>query len=146
MGEKKQKEKTTSFEVKGYHLKPLKLWLDIPMHREKAIARNKIVKLINEKLNEYEENRLLLVKEYAKKDAEGEAIMTEDGENYEMDDLKGFVEAFGVIKNAPVIFDLLPSNRNEWRTIRDIIKKTDIEMDVITTEFWEEVTSAMEKI
>lgn len=116
------------------------------MHREKAIARNKIVKLIDEKLNEFEENRLALVKDYAKKDAKGELMMTEDGENYEMNDLKGFIEAFSIVKDGPVIFDLLPSNRNEWRTVRDIIKKTDIEMDVLTTEFWEQVTGAMENI
>jgi hypothetical protein len=142
----KKKEKAPSVEgvsLKYYMLQPIVQFLNIPLHSEKAIARNRIVKLISEKHEELEAVRMDLIKEHAEKDADGSPKMSEDKSHYIMKDDAAFDAEWQVLKNQEVVFDLLPSNRNYWRVAREIIKYTKEQMTYEKTEIWEAIVEAL---
>lgn len=141
---KEKKEAVSSFELQNYMLKPLRSWLNAPLHSEQAVARNRVVKILDEKISLFETDRMELVNKYGKKDTEGELIIGENG--YEFEDMKTFAAEYEVISTQPAIFDLLPSNRVYWKGILPVIKNTQEEMDIFTTEIWEQVIEIIGKI
>lgn len=146
---KKEKggEKADSFTVTNAMLKTFNLFLNIPLHSEQAVARNKVINLIKEKFEEFEVNRLAIVKDHSKKDPKtGEMVMNEEGTNFIMKDIIAFNDAYEKLRQLPVVFDILPSNRQSWRIARDIIKSTKVEMDVEETEHWEKIIEALDTI
>lgn len=143
-GEKK--EKVNSFSIQNIKLKPLYVWLSIPQHSERAIARNRVVALIKEKMQEFENDRLQLIEEHVKLDDKNERMTTEDGSEFLMKDDAAFDAAWEVLKKQHVTFDILPSNREHWRIAREIVKGTNDEMDIATTDFYEEILTALENI
>lgn len=145
---KKEKggQKADSFTVTNAMLKTFNLFLNVPLHSEQAVARNKVIGLIKEKFDEYEVNRQALVKDHAKKGSDDELLMNEEGTNYIMKDIVAFSDAYEELRAVPVIFDILPSNRSAWRIARDIIKSTKAEMDVEETEHWEKIQEALNTI
>lgn len=145
---KKETKKADSFSLKNYMLKLLNVMLSVPLHSEKASARNKVLKLIAEKLELFEEDRMEIIKKYAKKDNEGELVMevTDKGKNYILEDEKSFSTEYEVIAQQEVIFDILPSNRGNWKLMLDVIKDTKLEMDPSDTEAWETIIEALKTI
>lgn len=145
---KKEIKKADSFTVKNYMLKLFGALLAVPLHAEKASARNKVLKLIGEKIDLFETDRMELVKKYGKKDTEGELIMemTDKGKNYVLEDQEAFSTEYELIAAQEVIFDVLPSNRANWKLMLDVIKSTKLEMDPIDTDTWEVITEALKTI
>lgn len=139
-------KKADSFTVTNAMLKTFNLFLNIPLHSEKAVARNKVINIIKEKFEEFETNRLAIIDDHVKRDTKGEMVMNEEGTNFIMKNIMAFDDAYSNLCNLPVIFDVLPSNRPSWRIARDIIKSTKVEMDVEQTEHWEKIIEALDTI
>jgi hypothetical protein len=149
--QKKHQEKKTNtvstFEIKNKLLRVFNLLIDVPLHSEQAVARNRISKLIQEKFAEFETDWLELIERYAKKDEKsGEKILDEDGKNFLLADSKGFDREWEILRNTPAVFDVLPSNRQYFKTIAKVIQDTDMKMDIELTDLWEELLDAFKEI
>lgn len=142
-----KKEKATSVQIKNWMLSPFYAWLDIPLHSEQAVARNRIAKLLKEKAEDFETDRLEAIEKYKVYDPiTKEAILSKgkDGKDvFKISDLPAWEKEYEVLRNQVVFFDLLPSTRPYWKIVRELIKNTKIDMDIETTNLWEELLEAM---
>lgn len=144
--QEKESDKVSSFQLKNKMLKFFNLLIDVPLHSEQAVARNRISKLIKEKFDEFEADRLDLIEKYAKRDDKNEKMLDEEGKNYILADIEGFDRDWELLRENVAVFDILPSNRQYWRTIRDVVKNTKVEMDIETTDTWEEIMETLKNI
>lgn len=149
--QKKHQEKKTNtvstFKIKNKLLRVFNVLIDVPLHSEQAVARNRISKLIEEKFAEFETDRLDLIERYAKKDEKtGEKILDEEGTNFLLADSKGFDRDWEILRNTPAVFDVLPSNRQYFKTIAKVIQNTDMKMDIELTDLWEELLDSFKEI
>lgn len=144
--QKKEQEKVSSFQVQNKVLKFMNALIDVPLHSEQAVARNRISKAIQEKFDEFEKDRLDLIEKYAKRDDNNEKMLDEEGKNYILENIEGFNRDWELLREQHAVFDVLPSNRQYWRTIRDVVKNTKLEMDIELTDMWEELLEALKTI
>lgn len=139
--------KASSIEFKNYMLQPIIAWLNVPQHGDKARARNRVVKLIAEKYADFEKERLALVEKYSKKDDDGKSVLEETGDEnkkrFIIEDQEAFDAEWKPLRTEIAIFDILPSNRNDWRVVREIFEKSTVEMDIETTDFYEAILTAL---
>lgn len=143
---KEVKEKKNSFSIKKKTLKFFTILLSAPLHAEKARARNKVLKLVEAEFNNFDTERLELIKQYGKKNADGELELDEAGKNYLIDDLQAFNTAFEILENEEVVFDILPSNREYWKLMIDVINNTTLELDPVATDTWDEIIDNLKAI
>lgn len=123
------------------------IMLNVPLHSEKARARNRIIEIVGQKFKEYDKDRMDLVTKYGEKDPKtGELAMDEDGKNYKIKNHEKFNLDFIKLINADVVFDILPSNREYWRLVKGVIENTKVEMNVQDTANWEDILLVLETI
>lgn len=141
------KGKIATVQLKNWMLSPLYAWLNIPLHSEQAVARNRIAKMIQEKAEDFENDRLQAIEKYKVYDPVTNEAVTMKGKEgkdvFKITDEKAWADEYEVLKNQIVIFDVLPSNRAHWKIVRDLIKNTKIDMDIDTTALWESLLEAM---
>jgi hypothetical protein len=141
-------KKKDSITFKNMHLKPLLKWLDIPLHSQKAIARNRICEIIQDRFDLFEKDRIAILEKYAEKE-KGQLKIEKDKDgrlNYVLSNREKFNSEFSVINEENVIFDILPSNREYWKIVRDIFESSKVEMNIETTQFYEFVLKTLENI
>lgn len=162
MSKKNTKEKSLSF--KNSHVDSLLSFItevtktaengesvDRPLllHGAKARARNKITDILFIKVKEIEKNRFDIIKKYSEKDKGGEPKRTEDDKGYvlQKDKIAKFDEEFTKLMEEDCVFDILPSNAEQWRLIKEfVLKDIKTEMDYKQTQAYEEICEAFEKI
>lgn len=144
--QEKDTNKVSSFQLKNKMLKFFNHLIDVPLHSEQAVARNRISKLVKEKFDEFEADRLDLIEKYAKRDDKKEKMLDEKGENFLLEDQEAFERDWEILRSQEAVFDVLPSNRQYWRTIRDVVKNTKLEMDIELTDMWEDLLEALKSI
>jgi len=131
-------------------IRQIYIWLDVPLHSEKARARNRIVAILKSFYEESEETRMKIVEKFARKEADGTLKILTDvvtgSTSYDIADRKRFDEAWIKAQAVQYTFDILPSNRDHWRVVRGIFENTKIEMDIDMTDTWEEIITALEQI
>jgi hypothetical protein len=159
--EKKEK-KVEGFVVKKYTLLKIADWLSniirnpgseneskIPfaLHGPDSRSRNKIHRIIVERAKEVEDQRMELVKKHAKKNDNDEPMFDEATGKFDIIDMVKFNEEFLVLMNEESVFDILPSNSQDWRIVKDIfLNRLKSEMTVEDTIVYEEVCQAFEAI
>lgn len=135
---------------KNVDLKTLIAWLDVPLHSQQAIARNRVCEQIGVVFNAFEKERLALVEKYGDRDPKTNEIIiitNPDGStNFKLKDKKAFEAEYNPLADTDAIFDILPSNRQHWKTVREIIASSKMPMDVAITTFWEGVLKALENV
>lgn len=137
--------KASSFTLANWKMKVIiETWLNTPLHSEKAIARNRVVKMMTEKFEDFEKDRLALVEQHGKRD-EDKNLIIKDG-SYVMIDEEAFQKEWALLKDTEAIFDILPSTRPYWKTVRDIIKDSKVEMDIEATDIYEELLEKLKQI
>lgn len=144
--QEKELDKVSSFQLKNKMLKFFNHLIDVPLHSEQAVARNRISKLVKEKFDEFEADRLDLIEKYAKRDDNKEKMLDAEGVNFLLEDQAGFERDWEILRNNVALFDVLPSNRQYWRSIRDVVKNTKLEMDIELTDMWEELIEALKTV
>lgn len=144
--QEKESDKVGSFQLPNKMLKFFNHMIDVPLHSEQAVARNRISKLIKEKYDEFETDRLDLVEKYAKRDDKNEKMLDEEGTNFLINDQGSFDREWELLRSQVATFDVLPSNRQYWRTILDVVKNTKLEMDIELTDMWEELIEALKTV
>ena len=119
-------------------------WLNVPLHSEQARARNKIVDILNTEFEIFEKERIAICDKYTDRTPEDNKPIMQDGHYKIKDEHKEtFDKEWKDLQDAPVTFDILPSNREHWRIVRNVIEKTNREMDIDQTAFWEKILEAL---
>ena len=153
-------EKKVALTLKNYHLTYLfdtnpsatqGNWLNTPLHNKQARARNRFLKIISERNQELEDNRMELLKQYCKKDKEGEPVMkkTDNGlQEYDFveEDYEKFQKEYGEMQIEDFIIDILPSNKEDIMIVRDILDDLKKPLELRESFVYEEVMTAFEKI
>lgn len=147
-----KKTKTTAvantITLKNDDLGTLISWLSLPLHSEKASARNRIVKLLQAEGEIFDNVRQeALEKHKITKDGKAETWKDDKGKTFfKLKDDAKWAEEYQKLSLLPVTFDVLPSNRESWRIVRSILADTKNEMDVPTTDWWESVLVALKNV
>lgn len=135
-----------SFGLKNVDLKHVHYFLDVPLHSEKAVARNRVLALVEEKFEAFQADRMVLVEKYGKRDKDDQLVKSEDGSRFLLKDEKTFANQYEILEQQEAIFDVLPSNRGYWKTVRDIIRDSKKELDIEQTDFYEEILEKLKAI
>lgn len=140
----KEDNSIKSIKLKNSQLKGLILFLNIPLHSQKARARNIIYKLVNPFTEEYETERMKLIEKYGSKNKKGELeFIDEEKTEYKIVDKEKFEKSFEKLKNVEIVFDVLPSNKEAWKIVKQIVEDTKVELDITLTDFWEELLESL---
>ncbi len=143
----KEKQK---IEIQFGLLKQILEWLDIPLHGQEARDRNAVFKIIKEKFDEYEKERMVIIEKYCKREKDGSLKMVVDpfsgGKKYDIENMESFEKDFRELSESVAIFDVLPSTKNGWVVVKKIFADTKKAMDIETTTFWEKILLALENI
>jgi hypothetical protein len=136
----KKETKIEALNFKNYQLELLSKMLDVPLHSEKARARNRFFKVVQPKIQtKNTEHDALLVK-YGKKSDKEKNQFTIKPES-----LEKFSAEIKKLNNEPCIIDLLPSVKADMPAIKDILKNSKVEMNITETEIYEEIMTEIEK-
>lgn len=152
MSKKKQKNvnQVDSIVLSVKLIRQIYIWLDIPLHSEKARARNRIVAILKSFYEESEETRMKIVEKFARKEADGTLKIITDvatgSTSYDIEDRKRFDEAWIKAQGIEYTFDIMPSNRDHWKVVRGIFENTKMEFDIEMTDTWEAIINALENI
>lgn len=167
---KKESKKGDSFSLRAELLPNLLIWLKwiiknpgsaeqtnvpLPLHGPDARARNRFFTMVELRVKETEVLRTEILNKYAKKDKKGEVIMT-PSENpmrpeprhsftpeNEAKAEKELVELF----NSLIIFDVLPSNKDDFKAMKDIfLNKLRSEFSTEDSIIYEEICQSFEKL
>ena len=114
-----------------FQLKMLYKWLDIPLHGEDVRVRSRFLKMISPILDGSEHERLTLLKEFAKKDGDGNPVFLKDekGEptdNFDLSvaDLKKFQKRMAEVNGQEHVVPLLTKDQvSDVRAFRQILEK-----------------------
>lgn len=148
----KEKIEVKAIMLKNYHLpyligtKPGEGWLDIPLHGKEARARNRVVSLLAARMQENEKERIVLLEKYGKKDKDNVLVMDEK-RHYQLEDQEGFAKDFDELMNTDAVFDILPSNKEDFKVVAQIILEgLRREFNIEETQYYDEMCKAFEKI
>jgi hypothetical protein len=96
---------------------------------QKSRARTKFVKLTVKHLEEVEEGRMQLIKQYSNLDENGEPklITSEDGKNqvFDIKDLNAYAREYDVLMNENFIIEETESNKNMLDAVKEAVLETD---------------------
>jgi len=116
------------------------------LHGQKSRSRNRITRILKERVDEYEVERRGLLEEYGKKDKEGKLVMTPGGGNFVIVDQKRFTKEFEELLDSNVVIDVLPSNKEDFVVVRDIILNLQRDFNYQQGELYESICSKLEKV
>lgn len=121
-------------------------WLERPLTGKDARARSRVVKVLKEKHADFDAARLELLKNLAEKDENGEAKTKDGAFDLSPDNLKKFTADYDELVNEPCIIDVLDSNREDLKTLTEILKSGPASpMGANDGIVYEEVTERFEK-
>ena len=122
--------------------------LDVPLHGRHLRGRNRVVALLREASSQHEAERIAKLKTLAAKDDKGEAKIrpVELGGGYDLapDALKEFRKWYGESMNGAMSLAVTPETRDDLRTALDILRNTDVAMDIKTSDVHEAIVEAFE--
>lgn len=134
--ESKQPE-LQALNLKNYQLELLGTILDVPLHSERARARNRFYKIVQTKVGDKEKGRIELLEKYGK--------LNKEAHKYDIKDVKKFNEEWTKLQQEACIIDVLPSVKADLPIIKDILKNSKVEMNITDTEIYEEIMTEIEK-
>lgn len=105
--------------------------------------------LCTERVREIEKARVELAKTYAKKDDDGKIVQVagDKGLRYDFEDeaYVKFISELANILKEPITLDILPSNVENWKKIKEIVLDTKEVISAEDAEWYEEVCSLLEQ-
>jgi uncharacterized Fe-S cluster-containing protein len=133
-----KKAEIKALTLKNYQLKTILNILDVPLHSERARARNRFYKIISAKENERETERIKIAEKYGK--------LNKERMVYEFKQPEKFSKEFSKLQNEVSIIDILPSVKADLPIIKEIINNSKIVMNFTETEVYEEIIAEFAKI
>lgn len=125
--------------------------LNVPLHGPQLRARNRFARLVRDRLEFLDDNRVKAAEGYADKDKEGKPKFKIDAdgkptEEYELSpkNLKKFDEEMTAFRKEKWVIDLLPSIKPDLVLVRPIVLETKIDLGTVDGYVYEEIASAFE--
>lgn len=136
----KKETKAEALTLKNHQLKLLSEIIDIPLHSEKARARNRFGKILFEKIDTIEKERVALCEKYGK--------YNNDRKAYDIDlkNIEKFNKEYGKLMSEVCIIDLLPSVKADLPVIKDILDKTKRGFNYTEMEVYDELVAEFGKV
>lgn len=141
-----KKEIVSSITLKNYHIRPLVQILDVPLHGQQARSRNRITSIFTERGRDLEKARLDLIKKFGKKDKEGNTEIDPITKNYNLENPAEFQKEFQAMMSEDSVFDILPSNRDDFKRIKEVVLDCKIDFDINGTTVYDEICQVFEKL
>lgn len=117
--------------------------LDVPMHSEKARARNRVMKILMEKEQIYQAERQAIIVKYCKKGPDKKPIVNNNTYSFERDKAGKFSSEVEKLVMEKVLIDVLPSLKADLKLIKDVVASSKLEMNYTETELYEEILAAL---
>lgn len=117
------------------------------LHGVQARARNKFFQIIEPHINYIESERIKIITTYAKKE-KGDKVMTnEKGEvEWLKGGLEGFKKEYNVLINKEFVIDVIPSNRETLKQVRDILLNLKTEFSPVEGRAYDLICQSFERI
>lgn len=120
---------------------------ELLLHGQESRSRNKIANLLKGTINECEKERIILVEKFAEKDDKGKPKLDAEGQHYLMSDNKGFEKEFKELTtNSKFIIDVLPSNKQDVKIVKNIILNTQKDFNYEQGEIYSAICGKLESI
>ena len=137
-----------SITLKNYQLKLLVSWLDLPLHGKEARARNRFLRIAAQRMDELEGERIETLSALSEKDEKGSPKM--NGNQYDLtpENLKTFQDRMGVLNDEDFVIDVLPSNRQELKSVKEILVEEvgNRSFSVLEGRVYDEILTVFEKL
>ncbi len=132
--------------LKNFQFRLLFEIIDAPLHGAQARARNRVAKRFNFLAKELEDNRQKLLEKYAKKNKDGSLKKNASGSAYDMEDEEAFKKEYSKALEADVVMEITNGERDDFRSIKEVILNTQKMFDIAETETYETLCTAFEVI
>lgn len=131
--------------LKNYLINSCVNFLDVPLPAQIARSRNRFLKALSPRAEEFETERMKLINQYAEKGTDEKPLVMPNG-NYKIKDQAAFDAAWKTLKEETATFDVLPSNMADFHVVKGIMLGLDTPMNVGETHDYEELCIAFEKL
>lgn len=133
------------FEIENRYIAPaINLLGSIPLKNKKSIARSKLVKLLTKKLREFQDDDMLIIKEFANLDESGEPKRLETTYDIPLDKLEEcgknrteLTKEVAVIEGGEYV--------NHINIVEEALEETELELTGIDAEVYEVLIEAFEQ-
>lgn len=141
---------TESITFSAGTLNMLFTWLSrLALAGRESRERTRFLHLCADRVREMEKARVELAKTYARKDESGHPmqIAGKNGGHFDIAEEKyvEFVQELQKILNEQITFDILPSNIENWKKIKEIVLNTTEVFGEADAEWYEEVCGILEQ-
>lgn len=137
--------------IKNYHLgtanKPTVIFKILsgvaPFSQSQAKIR--FFRLLKAKLDDLEQARIALCKEYCEKDAKGNPVMENNNFKFDIKKQGEFTKKFNELFSQDCVIDILSSMESDLGVIKSLINNSKLEITLSETEELEEIINAITK-
>lgn len=133
-----------TLKLKNYTLETLAKVVDYPMAFQRGRVKNRFMKIVIEKLQAVEKNRIEIIKELAEKDKDGEPIIEENAYKLSDENKVKWQKEYQKLMSEDCIIDLVPSLKVDIGEIKSIINNSSVVLDSMQTAIIEEIVTALE--
>jgi hypothetical protein len=116
-----------NFEVKEF----VGFLVSLKLSGKESRMRTRFCRLLGEHIKQYEDERSLLIEQYAEKDSDGKPVIVDDGgrEVYKITDSEAFNREFGILHREEFIIAHSEDRIEMLKAIKDIVLNVDMEFD-----------------
>ena len=115
------------------------------IHGQESRSRNRIVNLLKDKVAEFNKERQELINKFGAKGKDGKLKETEG--NYVIEDKKGFEKEINeLVENFKGVFDILPSNRDDFISAKGTLDRVEIDMNYADEEMKKVISDKLGEI
>ena len=129
------------------------LLIESLLYGQESRSRNKIVNLLKERVEEFEKERMSILEKYSEKDKEGKLKTEkfiqqgEEKKRFVLTDQEKFNKEFQELVNtSKSVFDVLPSNRSDFLTVKNIVLNSNKKLNYEDSEIYDRICTKLEKI
>ncbi len=138
---------------KNYHARVLTTILmgrrNLPVFMHGPVARSRVrfMKLVGPRADENEKFRIELCEKYSEKGKDGKAKLIKDDQGFDRYDIKdqeALDKEYQEYLDEPFIIDILPSNKEDIRLIKQHILNSELDLDFAESVAYTEICDALE--
>ncbi len=145
-----------SLQFKNYHITFINVCLNyisgnfaqpgtpLQLHGQESRSRAKFLRLIESHIKNTDEGQQEIVARHAKKDKDKKPIKTETG--FSINNMDKFNKEYEVFMNEKAVIDVLPSNKEILRTIKEMFLNLKREFSVDEGKIYDEVCEIFEQL
>ena len=121
-------------------------WLNIPLSGAQARARNRFVKILAEKAQIVETERMEIIARTAMQNVDGKPLVDEKGQaEFTPEGRAKFNQEYLEAMNEDCMIDVTESNRKDMETVKTILEELPTGLDANEGIVYEDIMAAFEK-